>query len=138
MKTVWKIIKYGLIIVVVLFLLLLASLIPDYVYFMPKAKPPQNVTNLQTFFEWKPKPMGAFKVTASNTTCYQLLGPAGRSLPSGPAAYSFDSNGNFIGWTSDNGDFFTPQVVYAPGAIHERISVDDVRAMMKTNAVVKP
>ena len=138
MKTAWKVIKYALIIVGALFFLLLVSVIPDYVYFMPKAKPPQSMTNLQTFFEWQPKPMGAFKVTASNTTYYQLLGPAGRSLPSGPAAYSFDSNGNFIGWTADNGDFFTPQVVYAQGAIHERISDDEVRAMMKTNSVVKP
>ena len=138
MKTFLKLAKYVAISLAVCFLLLLASLIPDFVYYMPKARPPQGMTNLQTFFEWKPKPMGAFRVVTTDGTYYQLLGPAGRSLPSGPAAYTFDSHGHFIGWTADSGDIYTPRAVYLPDAVRKRISVDDVQVWLKTNTTPKP
>ena len=138
MKQVLKIIKYTLIAVAALFLLLMTSIIPDYFYYMPRAKPPQGVTNLKTFFEWKSEPLGAMKITTSNETYFQLLGPAGRWLPSGPVAYTFDSQGRFVGWTADDGDYFTPRVVYAPGAIRGRIPVVEVRALLKTNASAEP
>jgi len=129
MKQVWKVIKYTLIVVAVLFLWLLASLIPDYVYYMPRAKPSQSVTNLQSFFEWKPEPKWAWKVTVSNSVYYQLSGPAGRSLASGPSAYAFDASGRYIGWTADSGDFFTPKIIYASGAKRERISASESALM---------
>ena len=138
MKTAWKVVKYALIIGGALFFLLLVSVIPDYVYFMPRAKPPRGMTNLQTFFEWKPMPMSAWRITIGNSVYYQLTGPAGRSLPSGPAAYAFDANGQFIGWTADSGDFFTPAVIYEPGAKRERVSVTEVRALVSTNSAIQP
>ena len=102
---------------------------------MRRATPPNRVVDLQTFFEWKPNPSGAEKVTVSNTVYYQLLGSAGRSLASGRAAYAFDANGKFIGWTKDAGDFYEPKSVYAPGAKREQISVEEVRALLRTNAL---
>ena len=144
MKALLKLAKYLVIFLSVCFLLLIASLIPDFVYFMPRAKPPPGMTDWLTFFEWKPEPMGAFRVSTTNGTYYQLLGPAGRWLPSGPAAYSFDAQGNFIVWSADSGDFYSPRVVYVPGAVRERIPVDEVRALLKsntpakTNAIVRP
>jgi hypothetical protein len=134
MKPLWKLIKYVLICVGVLFLLLLLSFIPDF-FLMRRATPPNRVTDLKTFFEWKPNPSGAEKVTVSNTVYYQLLGPAGRSLASGRAAYAFDANGKFIGWTKDAGDFYEPKSVYAPDAKREQISIEEVRALLRTNAL---
>jgi hypothetical protein len=133
MKAVWKVIKYALLGVALLFLLLLASLIPDYVYYMPRAQPPPSATNLETFFEWMPDPKWADRVTVSNMVYYQFFGPAGRWKSSGPSAYTFDESGRFVGWTKDCGDFYTPQIVYSPGAKREQISVDNVRALIRTN-----
>jgi hypothetical protein len=134
MKAVWKVIKYALLGVTLLFLLLLASLIPDYVYYMPRARPPPSATNLEAFFEWMPGPKWADRVTVSNRVYYEFFGPAGRWKASGPSAYTFDENGLFVGWTKDCGDFFTPEIVYSPGAKREQISVDEVRALIRTNA----
>ena len=36
-----------------------------------------------------------------------VLGRHARSLASGPSAYLFDTNGQFIDWTADMGDFYT-------------------------------
>ena len=77
--------------------------------------------------------MGAIKVTTTNGIYYQLLGPAGRWLSSGPSAYAFDERENFVGWSVDSGDVHAPAVVYVPGAIRERISVEALRSAMQTN-----
>jgi len=74
------------------------------------------------------------KVIVSNTVYYQLFGPSGSDLPSGPAAYTFDAKGKFIGWTKDSGDIFEPSVVYSPTAKSEDLSVEEVRAVMQTPA----
>lgn len=135
MKRIWRLFKVVLIIVIVLLLLLVASFLPDIFYFAPRARPPANVVDLQSFFAWKPDPRWAWRITVSNEVYYQLCGPAGRWLASGPSAYAFDSKGRFIGWTSDNGDFYRPAVVYAPGAKRESVKVEEVRALLTTNSI---
>ena len=111
---------------VVIFALLLSSFVLDY-FLMRTATPPKTVVDLQSFLEWKPNPSGAVRITIGNRVYYQMLGPAGRTLASGRAAYAFDANGKFIGWTKDAGDFYEPRIVYSPDAKREMVSVDFVR-----------
>jgi hypothetical protein len=130
MKSLLKIIST---LFVVISVLLLSSFLLDY-FLVQKATPPKTVVDLRSFFEWKPNPSGAVRITISNSVYYQLLGPAGRTLSSGRAAYAFDANGQFIGWTKDAGDFYEPRIVYSPAAKREMVSVDSVR----TNTFEKP
>lgn len=51
--------------------------------------------------------MGKGTYENSGTNYTVMLAPAGRSFASGPSAYLFDENGQFIDWTSDMGDNFT-------------------------------
>ena len=51
--------------------------------------------------------MGTGTFQNAGVTYTVLLGPAGRYLPSGPAAYLFDDKARFVDWTSDMGDFYT-------------------------------
>jgi hypothetical protein len=71
--------------------------------------------------------MAAYRITADGVAYYQITGPAGRCLASGPAGYTFDSHGQFIGWSSDIGDFKTPAQVFTPGSKREKITVDELR-----------
>ncbi|HEU5071960.1 MAG TPA: hypothetical protein VFV96_16270 [Verrucomicrobiae bacterium] len=135
MKKLWRLIKMAIITIVVMTLLLAASFLPDLLYYMPRAKPPVTVVDLHSFLAWKPDPKRAWKITVSNEVYYQLSGPPGRWLASGPAAYAFDSSGRFIGWTADSGDISRPVIIYAPGANRQSINVDTVRALLKTNSV---
>jgi len=136
MKGIRKVIKVCLIAGGVLLLLLVVSLLPDIFYFAPKAKPPSSVVDFNSFFAWRADSKWAWRITVSNEIYYQLPGPAGRLFASGPAAYAFDSNGRYIGWTSDSGDFFQPAAVYAPGAKRERITIDEVRKLLTNNATL--
>lgn len=92
-----------------------------------RAKPPQSVTDIPSCLVWLQKPMGAYRITDGQTVYYQVTGPAGRYLASGPSAYTFDSHGKFIGWTADVGDFPTPHLPISPDAKRERISLDELR-----------
>lgn len=51
--------------------------------------------------------MGERRYENSGTNYTVMLAPAGRTLASGPSAYLFDQNGQFIDWTADMGDFKT-------------------------------
>ena len=53
--------------------------------------------------------MGKATYENSGITYTVMLAPAGRWLASGPSAYLFDPNGNFIDWTADMGDYYTVQ-----------------------------
>src|SRR5450432_3295039 len=66
-----------------------------------RAKPPENVTDIASCLIWLKQPMSARRITTDKTVYYQIIGPAGYYAASGPSAYSFDSQGRFIGWTPD-------------------------------------
>lgn len=93
---------------------------------MARARPPKRVIDVDSCLAWLGKPMGSYRVTVSNTAYYQLTGPAGGFLASGPSAYSFDAQGRFIGWTSDMGDIKRPAEVFAAGAKREKIPLDQL------------
>lgn len=72
------------------------------------ARPPKNLKTIQDFQAWKGESImgkGTFENSGTNYTVF--LAPAGRTLPSGPSAYLFDQNGQFVDWTKDMGDFHT-------------------------------
>jgi len=71
--------------------------------------------------------MGAYRIADGESVYYRVRGPAGRTLPSGTAAYTFDSHGKFIGWTPDAGDAPTPGLHLSPNARHEQISLAELR-----------
>ena len=92
-----------------------------------RATPPKSVTDVVSCLAWLKQPMGAYRITSDGVVYYQVTGPAGRYLASGPAGYTFDSHGRFIGWSSDIGDFKTPPQVFTPASKREKISLDELR-----------
>ena len=92
-----------------------------------RAKPPKTVTDISSCLAWLQKPMGAYRITDGDVVYYRVTGPAGRYLASGPSAYTFDSNGKFIGWTADVGDYSTPGLHISPDAKHEKILLEDLQ-----------
>jgi hypothetical protein len=93
---------------------------------MAQARPPKSVTDVSSCLAWLKKPMGSYRVNVSNTVYYQITGPAGRCVASGPSAYTFDAQGRFIGWTADMGDFKRPAEVFQEGAKREKIPFDQL------------
>ena len=85
------------------------------------------MSSLAGFLEWQDKPMGAFRITVDDVVYYHVRGPAGRSLPSGPAGYSFDKSGKFIGWSADVGDIRKPEALWTKNARWEKITLEDLR-----------
>ena len=51
--------------------------------------------------------MGKGTFESSGVTYTVMLGPAGRYVASGPSAYLFNEQGQFVDWTADMGDFYT-------------------------------
>jgi hypothetical protein len=89
-------------------ILLLAGCISVDLVILSAARPPKDLKTIQDFELWKGKAsMGRRTYENSGTNYTVILGPAGRTLPSGPSAYLFDQNGNFVDWTSDLGDLRT-------------------------------
>ena len=107
-------------------LLLVVYIVSDHIPHS-RATPPKTVTDVSSCLAWLKKPMGAYRITSGGVVYYQVTGPAGRYLASGPAGYSFDSRGRFIGWSADIGDFKTPHQVFTPGATREKITLDELR-----------
>jgi hypothetical protein len=96
-----------------------------------RAKPPKTIADVESCLAWLKNPMGAYRVTIGEHIYYQITGPAGRFMASGPAAYSFDAQGKFIGWTQDMGDFYEPREVFSPDAKREKISLDELKHNFK-------
>jgi hypothetical protein len=92
-----------------------------------RAKPPKSVTDVPSCLEWLQKPMGAYRITEGPVIYYRVTGPAGRYLASGPSAYTFDSQGKFIGWTANVGDIPTPGVHISSDAKRQAISLEELR-----------
>jgi len=114
------------------FLMVAFAIVDNIPYW--RAKPPSNVKDLRSFFAWMPEPIRAFRITVESKRYYQITGPAGRYLASGPSAYTFDEQGGFIGWTPDMGDFYTPKEVFSPKAKEEEISLDEMKMLMKSSS----
>ena len=89
------------------------------------------MVDVSSCLTWLKQPIGAYRVTTDKAVYYQITGPAGRYLPSGTSAYSFDVNGKFIGWTSDEGDIHTPEQVFIKGSESEKISLDELKQIFK-------
>ena len=122
MKRVCKILAWGL---GVPLLLLIGCIAADQIP-LAQARPPKSVTDINSCLAWLKKPMGSYRVTMDETVYYQVTGPAGRYLASGPSAYTFDAQGRFIGWSADMGDFKTPVEVFREGAKREKIPLDQL------------
>ena len=101
MKRVFRILAWGL---GVPLLLLIGCIAADQIP-LAQARPPKSVRDINSCLAWLKKPMGSYRVTTDETVYYQVTGPAGRYLASGPSAYTFDAQGRFIGWSADMGDF---------------------------------
>jgi hypothetical protein len=73
-----------------------------------RARPPENVRTIEDFSVWK---RGAIRGKGTfehgGVTYTVMLGRPARSLASGPSAYLFDTNGQFVDWTADMGDYYT-------------------------------
>ena len=72
------------------------------------ATPPKNMKTIDDFRKWrgdKTRSLGIYEQDGKSYTV--ISGPAGGYLPSGPAAYLFNCNGDFVDWTSDMGDYAT-------------------------------
>jgi hypothetical protein len=98
--------QIGLILVILVGLLVAAALVDG----IPESavRPPENLKTIEEFRVWKQgfiKGEGTYQ--NSGVTYKVLLGPRGRYLASGPSAYVFDEQGQFVDWTSDMGDFDT-------------------------------
>ena len=75
---------------------------------MSAARPPKGLKTIEDFKTWKAgsiKGIGTFQ--DEGVTYTVMLGPPGRYVPSGPAAYLFDEQGQFVDWTADMGDSAT-------------------------------
>ena len=96
-----------------------------------RAKPPKTVADVASCLAWLKNPKGAYRVRVGDSIYYQITGPAGRYIASGLAAYSFDAQGKFLGWTQDMGDFYEPREVFLPNAKREKISIDELKQIFK-------
>jgi hypothetical protein len=75
---------------------------------MSKARPPASVKTMNDFEAWKKGAVTARGTFETNGMTYTvILGRAARSFASGPSAYLFDTNGQFVDWSADMGDFYT-------------------------------
>ncbi|HEX5219045.1 MAG TPA: hypothetical protein VFZ59_05710 [Verrucomicrobiae bacterium] len=73
-----------------------------------RAKPPASVRTIEAFLAWKKEDVtGQGTFETGGVTYTVVLGRPARSLASGPSAYLFDTNGQFVDWTADMGDFYT-------------------------------
>lgn len=69
-----------------------------------KADPTGRASTLGEFLAWRPS-AEEFALTEINGQQYVLAyGPAGRTLPSGPAGYVFGPDGTLVDWSGDIGD----------------------------------
>lgn len=102
-----------LILLIILVVAFFISPISDYPFYF-FAKPPKRVIDIDSYLKWKPKTKVLYRFSQGPLIYYVFTGPSGRLLASGPSAYCFDSNYNFVGWTPDIGDakYHLPEKVY--------------------------
>src|SRR5262245_47703127 len=75
---------------------------------LSSARPPKNIETIEDFRAWKRGAiLGKGTFENAGVTYTVMLAPAGRYLASGPSAYLFDEQGQFVDWTADMGDYYT-------------------------------
>jgi hypothetical protein len=75
---------------------------------LSRARPPGDLKTIQDFQIWKGDALLGERTYENSGTNYTvMLAPAGRTFASGPSAYLFSQDGDFVDWTSDMGDFKT-------------------------------
>jgi hypothetical protein len=72
-----------------------------------RARPPASVRTMEDFLAWKGEVRGRGTFETGGVTYTVVLGRPARSLASGPSAYLFYTNSQFVDWTADMGDFYT-------------------------------
>jgi hypothetical protein len=122
MKRLTKILK----VVGVVVLLLVIGYVAIERLAYSRANPPKSVTDISSCLAWLKKPMGVYRITSSEGVFYQITGPAGGVLASGPAGYAFDAEGKFIGWSADIGDIKQPPELFETGATREKITIEEL------------
>lgn len=100
-----------------------------------RAKPPSNVINVASCLAWLNNPLGVYRITSNESVYYQIIGPAGRLVASGPAGYTFDREGKLIGWSEDVGDDKTPAQVFAKDRKLEKISISELQSDLKKQSL---
>jgi hypothetical protein len=102
----------------------------QFVYwYQQRYVPPQSIENVSDLLEWTGRPSWVKRYSSLKATYYEVgLNVSVKSLQmtlaSGPPSYTIDENGQFIGWSPDSGDIFTPDVLRSPDLIIESINVD--------------
>ena len=91
------------------FLLLLVFILLDHLPSLwNDISPPEDVTTIDEFREWKTDGIRAEGIYENGGKTYTVvLGESGAFLASGPAAYVFGPDGTFVDWTRDMGDVYT-------------------------------
>jgi hypothetical protein len=92
-----------------------------------RATPPPDVVDVASCLNWLKRPMGVYRVRSGGLVYYQVIGPAGRLIASGPAGYAFDGSGAFIGWSPDIGDVKLPSQIFTAGRKVEQISIEELQ-----------
>ena len=93
-----------------------------------KATPPENIKTLNSYLEWKPGTKTIYKIENKGIVYYLCLDKPRRIPASGPSAYCFDSNCNFVGWTADIGDLHgsLPQQAYEKRYKWTEINIEEI------------
>ena len=88
--------------------------------------PPRDMLSIADFRKWRPDLTDAVKISVRGNTYYAVRGPFARSLPSAHSEFYFDSNGTFLTWNRDVGDFSDPRILHPGTSSRESISVTDI------------
>ena len=96
--------------------------------FYLRATPPESVKTLKSYLEWRPETKTIFKIENDGNIYYFCLGEQGPMPASGPSAYCFDSESNFLGWSADIGDLrgTLPQQAYEKRYNWTELKVEEV------------
>ena len=99
-----------------------------------KASPTKDAINLKSFIQWRPDTNNIYEVNNKGEVYYLCLDykfwfENRPPIPlSGPPAYCFDSNFNFVGWTIDIGDSkgSLPQKVWEKNYHWTEMKIEDL------------
>ena len=66
---------------------------------------PVHVRTISAFRKWQPSYVNTVRIEVRGSVYYIIKGDEARSVASAESEYYFDSNGNYLGWCEDAGDF---------------------------------
>ena len=91
-----------------------------------QVSPPRDMLSIADFRKWRPDLTDAAKISVRGNTYFAVKGPFARPLPSDHSEFYFDSNGTFLTWNRDIGDFSDPRILHRGTSSRESISVTDI------------